>query len=59
MPLAATWAFHENMELRAGYRLVEGGADNDEVYSFAWLHDGVIGLRTKPGMREFDIHGVK
>jgi hypothetical protein len=43
--LAATWAFHENLELRAGYRMVEGGADNDEVYSFAWLHYGVVGLR--------------
>ena len=43
--LAATWDFHEDLELRAGYRMVEGGADNDEVYSFAWLHYGVVGLR--------------
>lgn len=43
--LAATWAFHEGLELRVGYRMVEGGADNDEVYSFAWLHYGVVGLR--------------
>ena len=43
--LAATWAFHENLELRAGYRMVEGGANNDEVYSFAWLHYGVVGLK--------------
>ncbi len=43
--LAATWAFCESLELRAGYRMVEGGADNDEVYSFAWLHYGVVGLR--------------
>lgn len=43
--LAATWAFHDKLELRAGYRMVEGGADNDEVYSFAWLHYGVIGLK--------------
>ena len=43
--LAATWAFRENLELRVGYRFVEGGADNDEVYSFAWLHYGVIGIR--------------
>ncbi|RME80824.1 MAG: hypothetical protein D6775_15195 [Caldilineae bacterium] len=43
--LAATWAFHDNLELRAGYRMVEGGADNDEVYSFAWLHYGVVGLK--------------
>jgi hypothetical protein len=42
--LAATWAFHQGLELRAGYRMVEGGADNDEVYSFAWLHYVVVGL---------------
>lgn len=29
-----------------GYRTVEGGADNDEVYSFAWLHSAVLGLRS-------------
>jgi hypothetical protein len=27
--------------LAAGYRLVEGGSDVEEVYSFAWLHYGV------------------
>jgi len=43
--LAATWAFQDNLELRAGYRMVEGGADNDEVYSFAWLHYAVLGLK--------------
>jgi hypothetical protein len=43
--LAATWTFRKGLELRVGYRMVEGGADNDEVYSFAWLHYGVIGLR--------------
>jgi hypothetical protein len=24
--------------LRAGYRMVEGGADNDKVYTFTWIH---------------------
>jgi hypothetical protein len=42
--LAATWAFREGLELRAGYRMVEGGADNDAVYSFAWFHYVVAGL---------------
>ncbi len=27
----------------AGYRTIEGGADNDEVYNFAWIHKIVIG----------------
>lgn len=43
--LAATWNFHEAMQLRVGYRMVEGGSDGDEVYTFAWLHYGVVGLK--------------
>ena len=43
--VAATWAVRENLELRTGYRMVEGGADNDEVYSFAWFHYAVVGLK--------------
>ncbi len=29
--------------VRLGYRILEGGADNDEVYSFALLHYAVLG----------------
>lgn len=29
----------------AGYRTIEGGASNDEVYNFAWIHKAVLGLR--------------
>jgi len=43
--VAATWAFRQDLELRVGYRMVEGGADNAEVYSFAWFHYAVIGLK--------------
>jgi hypothetical protein len=42
--LAATWTPREDVDLRVGYRMVEGGADNDEVYSFAWFHFVVVGL---------------
>lgn len=28
----------------AGYRTLEGGADNDSVYTFAWIHYGVAGI---------------
>jgi hypothetical protein len=28
----------------AGYRMVEGGADVDEVYNFAWLHYAVLSV---------------
>jgi hypothetical protein len=42
--LAATWRVRDDVELRVGYRTVEGGADNDQVYSFAWFHYVVAGL---------------
>jgi hypothetical protein len=42
--LAATWMMREGLEIHAGYRMVEGGADNDEVYTFAWLHYATAGL---------------
>jgi hypothetical protein len=29
----------------AGYRMLEGGADNDTVYNFAWFQSVVLGLR--------------
>lgn len=32
------------LTLHVGYRTVEGGADVDEVYAFAWLHYAVAGL---------------
>ncbi len=33
------------LTFRAGYRLLEGGADNDEVYNFAWIHQITAGVR--------------
>lgn len=35
----------ECTRLAIGYRMVEGGADVDEVYTFAWLHYAVASLR--------------
>ncbi len=37
---AKTFAF-------AGYRTVEGGADNNQVYNFAWLNTLTLGLSTE------------
>lgn len=34
--------------LRAGYRMVEGGADVDEVYTFAWLHYAAVSVVLRP-----------
>jgi hypothetical protein len=30
--------------LFAGYRVLEGGADNSNVYTFAWIHFATVGL---------------
>jgi hypothetical protein len=43
--LAVTWNVRDDIQARLGYRMLEGGADNDEVYSFAWLHYATAGLR--------------
>ena len=32
----------DNWRLTAGYRTIEGGADTDEVYNFAWFHSAVV-----------------
>lgn len=32
----------ERWRLTGGYRMIEGGADVDEVYNFAWFHSAVI-----------------
>ena len=32
----------ERWTLTAGYRTVEGGADTDDVYNFAWFHSAVV-----------------
>jgi hypothetical protein len=34
---------NRNVTLKAGYRMLEGGADNDEVYTFAGFHYAAFG----------------
>ncbi len=34
----------DRIGLNAGYRTLEGGADNNKVYTFAWLHYGLLSL---------------
>ena len=36
--LKAQYDFDSGWYAAAGYRTLEGGADNDDVYTFAWLH---------------------
>ena len=39
------YRFNDDVSLAAGYRTVEGGADVDSVYNFAWLHYATASLR--------------
>lgn len=39
----SNYTINKSWKIGAGYRTVEGGADNDKVYTFAWLH--YFGLR--------------
>jgi len=41
----AVYRFHKNYALMAGYRILEGGADNDRVYTFSMFHYAVAGLQ--------------
>lgn len=42
--VAALYRVQRNLDIKAGYRLLEGGVDNDEVYNFNLTHYIVLGL---------------
>lgn len=42
--LTAEHMFDSGWYLAAGYRTLEGGADNDDVYTFAWLHYALLSV---------------
>jgi len=42
--LAGTYKFSDQFVARVGYRILEGGAANDEVYNFALIHYASVGL---------------
>ena len=42
--LKLRYRFDPRWSLAGGYRMVEGGADVDEVYNFAWLHYAVVSV---------------
>jgi hypothetical protein len=43
--LKVGYDFNERWRLALGYRTVEGGADVEEVYNFAWLHYAVLSVQ--------------
>ena len=42
--LAGTYKFLDHFLVRCGYRILEGGADGGEVYSFALFHYASFGI---------------
>ncbi|MCA1759671.1 MAG: hypothetical protein LC658_07860, partial [Bacteroidales bacterium] len=42
--IAAIYKLSDNLKIQAGYRILEGGADNDEVYNFSLFHYASVGL---------------
>jgi hypothetical protein len=40
--LKAQYDFDSGWYVAAGYRTLEGGADNDDVFTFAWLHYALV-----------------
>jgi len=42
--LALTYKVSDKIGIKAGYRILEGGADNDEVYTFSLFHYAAAGL---------------
>jgi hypothetical protein len=45
--LKAVFRLNDTVSVDAGYRFLEGGADNDEVYTFAFFHYAVAGVRVR------------
>lgn len=41
---AASYKLSNHLGIKAGYRILEGGADNDEVYNFALFHYLSVGV---------------
>jgi len=42
--IGTSYKVSDNIGLKAGYRILEGGADNDEVYNFALFHYASVGI---------------
>jgi hypothetical protein len=42
--LKAGYDLRDDLTLQAGYRMLEGGADVEETYNFAWVHYAVVSV---------------
>ena len=41
---AVAYQISDKFKIKAGYRILEGGADNDEVYTFSLFHYATLGI---------------
>ena len=41
---AVTYGATDNVKIKLGYRILEGGADNDKVYTFSLFHYAALGV---------------
>jgi len=46
--LAFNYEPTDRLTLSVGYRTLEGGADNDKVYTFAWIHYAMLAVTYRP-----------
>jgi len=44
LSLKLGYQINDNWRLSAGYRTLEGGVDNDDVYNFAWFNTALLSL---------------
>lgn len=42
--VALQYRLSDKISIKGGYRILEGGADNDEVYNFSLINYGVVGV---------------
>jgi hypothetical protein len=47
LALRAAYDLSERWQITGGLRMLEGGADNDSVYSFGWFLGGMIGVAAR------------
>lgn len=46
--LKVGYDLRDDLTLQTGYRTLEGGADVEETYNFAWLHYAVVSIAWRP-----------
>ncbi|PKN73515.1 MAG: hypothetical protein CVU50_02025 [Candidatus Cloacimonetes bacterium HGW-Cloacimonetes-3] len=45
--VGAFYDVHKRLKIKAGYRILEGGADNEEVLTFAAVHYALLGFQVR------------